>query len=30
MSNRYRNIPQDTIKGKQAYKTSRYPEVPLS
>lgn len=30
MANRYRNIPQEKINGKVAYKTSRYPEVPLS
>jgi len=28
--NRYQNIPQTKIEGKQAYQTSRYPEVPLS
>jgi hypothetical protein len=30
MANRYQNIPQEKIKGKVAYKTSRYPEIPLS
>lgn len=30
MANRYQNIPQEKIKGKVVYKTSRYPEVPLS
>jgi len=30
MANRYRNIPQEKINKKVAYKTSRYPEVPLS
>ena len=28
--NRYQNIPQTKIEGKQVYQTSRYPEVPLS
>lgn len=28
--NRYINIPQTKIQGKVAYKTVRYPEVPLS
>jgi len=30
MANRYQNIPQEKINGKVVYKTSRYPEVPLS
>jgi len=30
MANRYQNIPQEKIKGKVVYKTSRYPEVALS
>jgi hypothetical protein len=30
MSNRYQNIPQEKLNGKVVYKTSRYPEVPLS
>ena len=30
MINRYQNIPQTKIEGKTVYKTSRYPEVPLS
>lgn len=30
MINRYQNIPKAKIKGKIVYKTSRYPEVPLS
>jgi len=30
MSNRYQNIPQKKINGKVVYRTSRYPEVPLS
>lgn len=28
--NRYQNIPQTKIDGKIVYKTSRYPEIPLS
>lgn len=28
--NRYQNIPQIKYEGKTVYKTSRYPEVPLS
>jgi phage tail protein X len=28
--NRYQQIPQTNINGRTAYKTSRYPEVPLS
>jgi phage tail protein X len=28
--NRYQNIPQTKIDGKVVYKTSRYPEIPLS
>jgi len=28
--NRYINIPQTKINGKLAYKTVRYPEIPLS
>ena len=28
--NRYQNIPKTRINGKEAYVTSRYPEVPLS
>jgi len=28
--NRYQNIPKEKVKNKVAYKTSRYPEVPLS
>jgi len=28
--NRYQNIPKTKINGKDAYVTSRYPEVPLS
>ena len=30
MINRYQNIPKTKYKGKTIYKTSRYPEVPLS
>lgn len=30
MINRYQNIPKEKIDGKTVYKTSRYPEVPLS
>ena len=30
MINRYKNIPQTKIDGKVVYKTSYYPEVPLS
>ena len=28
--NRYQNIPKEKINGNLAYRTSRYPEVPLS
>ena len=28
--NRYQQITQTNIKGRTAYKTSRYPEIPLS
>ena len=28
--NRYQKIPKTKIDGKLVYKTSRYPEVPLS
>ena len=28
--NRYQNIPKTKINGKLVYRTSRYPEVPLS
>ena len=28
--NRYQNIPKTKINGNVVYKTSRYPEVPLS
>ena len=28
--NRYQNIPKTKIDGKTVYKTSRYPEIPLS
>ena len=28
--NRYQNITQTKIDGKVVYKTSRYPEIPLS
>ena len=28
--NRYQNIPTDKIDGKIVYKTSHYPEIPLS
>lgn len=28
--NRYKNIPRTKIDGKVVYKTSRYPEIPLS
>jgi phage tail protein X len=28
--NRYKNIPQTKIDGVLTYKTSRYPEIPLS
>ena len=28
--NRYQQIPKEKIQGKLVYKTSRYPEVPLS
>ena len=28
--NRYQNIPKTKINGNLVYKTSRYPEVPLS
>ena len=30
MINRYQNIPKTKIDGKTVYKTSCYPEVPLS
>jgi len=30
MINRYQNIPKEKIDGKTVYRTSRYPEVPLS
>ena len=30
MINRYKNIPRTKINGKLCYKTSRYPEIPLS
>lgn len=30
MINRYQNIPKEKINGKTVYRTSRYPEVPLS
>ena len=30
MINRYQNIPKEKIDGKTVYKTSRYPEIPLS
>ena len=30
MINRYQNIPKTKIQGKTVYRTSRYPEVPLS
>ena len=30
MINRYQNILKEKIDGKTVYKTSRYPEVPLS
>jgi phage tail protein X len=30
MINRYQNIPRTKIDGNVVYKTSRYPEVPLS
>lgn len=30
MINRYKNIPRTKINGKTCYKTSRYPEIPLS
>lgn len=30
MANRYQTQPQEKIKRKVAYTTSRYPEVPLS
>ena len=30
MINRYQNIPKTKIDGKTVYKTSRYPEIPLS
>ena len=30
MINRYQNIPKAKIQGKTVYRTSRYPEVPLS
>jgi hypothetical protein len=30
MINRYKNIPKIKSDGKLCYKTSRYPEVPLS
>jgi hypothetical protein len=30
MINRYKNIPTTKINKKTLYKTSRYPEVPLS
>jgi len=29
MANRYRNIPKTKINGKEVYKTSKYPEIPL-
>jgi phage tail protein X len=28
--NRYQNIPKEKINGNVAYRTSRYPEIPLS
>jgi len=28
--NRYQNIPKEKIDGNVVYKTSRYPEIPLS
>lgn len=28
--NRYQNIPKEKINGNVVYRTSRYPEVPLS
>jgi len=28
--NRYQNIPETKYRGKRAYQTSRYPEVPLN
>lgn len=28
--NRYQNIPKEKINGNLAYRTSRYPEIPLS
>lgn len=30
MINRYKNIPKTKINNKVVYKTSRYPEIPLS
>jgi phage tail protein X len=30
MINRYQKIPKEKINGNVVYKTSRYPEVPLS
>ena len=30
MINRYQSIPKTKYEGKTVYKTSRYPEVPLS
>lgn len=30
MANRYQNIPTSKINNKTVYRTSRYPEVPLS
>lgn len=27
---RYQNIPQTKYNGKRAYRTSRYPEIPLN
>ena len=30
MINRYQNIPKTKINGKVVYRTSRYPNVPLS
>ena len=30
MANRYQNIPTNKVNNKTVYRTSRYPEVPLS
>jgi len=30
MINRYKNIPKTKINGKEVYRTSRYPEIPLN